>query len=199
MNTENFQESRFNPEEWMNRLFEFMKAVQYFAIDLIQAFKTLLQKSLLQVWKEIRSATSKLSPVDFFFAGITLSIGILGGIILIAGMGLLSYQSFIWLQSGVWNEYPMLTVFNFIFENTAIHQWLMNPESWIGIQKLLLWLLETTPVSLALMVPGFSIAVTAAGTFTLALIFRFYQLKNCLLYTSPSPRDRTRSRMPSSA
>ena len=25
------------------------------------------------------------------------------------------------------------------------------------------------------------------------------QFKNCLLYTSPSPRDRTRSRMPSSA
>ena len=24
-------------------------------------------------------------------------------------------------------------------------------------------------------------------------------IKNCLLYTSPSPRDRTRSRMPSSA
>ena len=177
MNTENYQESRFNPEEWMNRLFEFMNAVQYFAIDLIQAFKTVLQKGLLQIWKEIRSAISKLSPVDFFFAGITLSIGILGGIILIAGMGLLSYQSFIWLQSGVWNEYPMLTVFNFIFENTSIHQWLMNPESWIGIQKLLLWLLETTPVSLALMVPGFSIALTAAGIFTLALIFRFYQLK----------------------
>ena len=38
-------------------------------------------------------------------------------------------------------------------------------------------------------------------------LFSFYdfeyhkngQLKNCLLYTSPSPRDRTRSRMPSSA
>ena len=26
-----------------------------------------------------------------------------------------------------------------------------------------------------------------------------YQLPTCLLYTSPSPRDRTRSRMPSSA
>ena len=25
------------------------------------------------------------------------------------------------------------------------------------------------------------------------------KIKNCLLYTSPSPRDRTRSRMPSSA
>ena len=27
----------------------------------------------------------------------------------------------------------------------------------------------------------------------------FYDLETCLLYTSPSPRDRTRSRMPSSA
>ena len=29
--------------------------------------------------------------------------------------------------------------------------------------------------------------------------FGEYGLKACLLYTSPSPRDRTRSRMPSSA
>ena len=28
---------------------------------------------------------------------------------------------------------------------------------------------------------------------------RIEEIKNCLLYTSPSPRDRTRSRMPSSA
>ena len=28
---------------------------------------------------------------------------------------------------------------------------------------------------------------------------RFDQVSDCLLYTSPSPRDRTRSRMPSSA
>ena len=27
----------------------------------------------------------------------------------------------------------------------------------------------------------------------------FYEIQDCLLYTSPSPRDRTRSRMPSSA
>ena len=29
--------------------------------------------------------------------------------------------------------------------------------------------------------------------------FRITMAKDCLLYTSPSPRDRTRSRMPSSA
>ena len=28
---------------------------------------------------------------------------------------------------------------------------------------------------------------------------KFTDIKSCLLYTSPSPRDRTRSRMPSSA
>ena len=67
MNTENFQEPQFNHEEWMNRLFQFIRTVQYFTIELFQTFKTLLQKGLLQVWKEIRSATSKLSPVDFFF------------------------------------------------------------------------------------------------------------------------------------
>ena len=34
----------------------------------------------------------------------------------------------------------------------------------------------------------------------LTLLPRFeIQLRDCLLYTSPSPRDRTRSRMPSSA
>ena len=37
-------------------------------------------------------------------------------------------------------------------------------------------------------------ALTAAGSGSLN-----HYLESCLLYTSPSPRDRTRSRMPSSA
>ena len=40
------------------------------------------------------------------------------------------------------------------------------------------------------------LGVTGSGkTFTMAKVIE----KTCLLYTSPSPRDRTRSRMPSSA
>ena len=35
--------------------------------------------------------------------------------------------------------------------------------------------------------------------FTQENIVEFLKCKDCLLYTSPSPRDRTRSRMPSSA
>ena len=38
---------------------------------------------------------------------------------------------------------------------------------------------------------------TITGIFS--IISGFLQYQNCLLYTSPSPRDRTRSRMPSSA
>ena len=40
-----------------------------------------------------------------------------------------------------------------------------------------------------------SIIVSAMGGFTDLLI----KISNCLLYTSPSPRDRQKSRMPSSA
>ena len=38
-----------------------------------------------------------------------------------------------------------------------------------------------------------------AYTNTADVVYRFYPCMICLLYTSPSPRDRTRSRMPSSA
>lgn len=177
MVAENPQQPRFNLEEWISSFFQFIETARQFSLEFLQAVKVLLQKGLLETWKEIRSASTKLSAADFLFAGSLFSIGAFGGIILLAGIGLLSYQSFLWLQSGVWTEYPLLTVFNFIFENTSFHQWMLNPESWIGMQKLFLWFLESIPVSLALMVPGFSIAVAAAGIFTAALIFRFYQLK----------------------
>ena len=43
--------------------------------------------------------------------------------------------------------------------------------------------------------PGFTATMGTA----LLLPFTFAMPPGCLLYTSPSPRDRTRSRMPSSA
>ena len=43
------------------------------------------------------------------------------------------------------------------------------------------------------------VATTGAGIFFLSFQFIAYLLYTCLLYTSPSPRDRQKSRMPSSA
>ena len=49
--------------------------------------------------------------------------------------------------------------------------------------------------------PGFYMHIEPSQVFIAAGIWRpdSEMLKHCLLYTSPSPRDRTRSRMPSSA
>ena len=40
---------------------------------------------------------------------------------------------------------------------------------------------------------------TQVGSLTEEELAEFTQVRNCLLYTSPSPRDTERSRMPSSA
>ena len=44
-----------------------------------------------------------------------------------------------------------------------------------------------------------AIALAEAGADLIIISRTQKDLNNCLLYTSPSPRDRTRSRMPSSA
>ena len=49
----------------------------------------------------------------------------------------------------------------------------------------------------ALLLTGIPLSVSAAIGFI--ALFGQAVLNGCLLYTSPSPRDRTRSRMPSSA
>jgi hypothetical protein len=177
MYMENHQQSKFNHEEWINRLFRFIETVRQFSIAFAQTFKVIFLKGLSEGWKEIKTATKKLSLVDFIFTGTLASIAVFGSMVLLAGIGLLSYQSLLWLQSGVWTEYPLLSVFTFLFKNTALHQWIINPESWVGLQKLFLWALESIPVSLALMVPGFSITIMACGILIMALVFRFYQFK----------------------
>ena len=177
MNMENNKQSQFNHEEWINRLFRFIETAQQFSFAFAQTLKIMFQKGLSEGWKEIKIATKKLSLADFVFTGTLAAIAVFGSVILLAGIGLLSYQSILWLQIGAWTEYPLLSVFTFLFENTALHQWIINPDSWVGLQKLFLWVLKSIPVSLALMVPGFSITIMACGVLIMALVFRYYQFK----------------------
>ena len=73
-----------------------------------------------------------------------------------------------------------------------------------------LWLVHTPPVTYRRvqgaagteLVPGLARALPEASQDGLTYRFTFrsgLRYSTCLLYTSPSPRDRTRSRMPSSA
>ena len=177
MVTEKSQQAQFSHEEWIDQLSQFWVTFKQFLIEFFKVLKVLFKKGKSETWKEIRSSGSKLQKKDFVYAGILLSIKLFGDMILLTGFGVLVYQCFLWLQNGVWTEYDLYTIFNYVFENTEVHQWMINPESWIGIQKLLIWVLEAIPVSLALMVPGFSIAISAIGIFFAALVFRYYQLK----------------------
>ena len=46
---------------------------------------------------------------------------------------------------------------------------------------------------------GDKVSIIESKPFSKNKKFQVMEVTNCLLYTSPSPRDRTRSRMPSSA
>ena len=177
MNLEN-QQIRFNHEDWLAQLYRFMEIGRQFFTELLKGFKSLSQKGLKQGWKDLRYAASRLTPQDFILTALISVFGMFGMVIFLAGLGLFSYQAILWLQDGTWTEFPLFIVFNFLFENTALHQWMVNPESWFGLQKLFSWFLETIPLSMALMVPGFSIALFMAGTLFVALAYRFYQLRN---------------------
>ena len=103
MNFERDQKYQFNYEEWISRFLQYIATAQHFFTGFIHAAKVLFKKGLILVWKEIRTTASKLSAADLFLASMNITVGLLGVIILLAGIGLLGYQSLLWLQTGIWN------------------------------------------------------------------------------------------------
>lgn len=176
MNIENHQ-TQFNYEEWLKQFYRFAETARQFFNELLKGIKTLSLKSLSEAWKEISAVIPRLTAQDFIVAALISITGMIGAIIFMAGLGLFAYQAFLWLQDGTWTEFPLFVVFNFLFENTALHQWMVQPESWFGLQKLFAWFLESIPLSMALMVPGFSIALFMAGVMVVISTYRFYQLR----------------------
>jgi hypothetical protein len=177
MNMENHQ-THFNHEDWLSHIYRFLETTRQLFKEALRGLKIISQKGVTIAWNDICSAVSRLTPKDFFVSGLISFTGFLGGLIFMTGLGLLGYQSFLWLQDGFWTEFPLFAVFNFLFENTSLHQWLIQPQSWLGLQKLITWLLDSIPLSLALIIPGFSIALSMAGALVITLLFRFNQLKN---------------------
>jgi len=177
MNVENHQ-THFNHEDWLAHLNRFIETARQFFNEVFKGLRALSQKGLSEAWKDIRSTVSRLTPQDFIVTASITVTGMFGVMIFMIGFGLFGYQALLWLQDGTWTEFPLFVVFDFLFENTALHQWMLHPESWVGLQKMFSWLLESIPLSIALMVPGFSIALFMAGTLVVALAYRFYQLRN---------------------
>jgi hypothetical protein len=101
----------------------------------------------------------------------------IASIFMATGFGLLGYQIFLWVKNGVWSEFAIIEVFNFLFKNTAVSEWLSNPESWFGLQKIMEWILQNIPLSVALIVPSIIFLIGMIFVNIAAIIFRFYQFK----------------------
>ena len=171
-------QTRFNHENWIGQLYKFMDTASQFLNEIFNGLTVLLKKRLLQIWNDIRFVFKQLTPQDFIITALITTIGMFGVIIFMTGLGLFAYQTILWLQEGIWTEFPLFVVFNFIFDNTAFQQWMLQPESWFGLQKLFSWFLEIIPLSAALMIPGISLALFMATTLLITFTYRFYQLRN---------------------
>ena len=116
------------------------------------------------------------------------------------GFDLLQLAALLWLTGGITNPFSILFLAPVVTASVTLSRWVF-------------FALGTLALALSFSLIFFHLPLpwNPDGSFELPLVFRigvwvaisvgsiFTSLYACLLYTSPSPRDRTRSRMPSSA
>ena len=173
-----YQDQKIDHTSWMQWIEENLIQAKEFYREIVVTLKSFAQKFIFKASKELRFFISKLTIVDFVCGGITMAVMAFSSLFLLSGIGLVVYQVFLWMKDGIWPEFPIEVVFNFLFENTLLAQWLSNPESWFGLQKIVEWLLQNIPLSVALIIPSILILSAVASVLTLAIVFRFYQFKN---------------------
>ncbi len=177
MTQQTAQTQNYNHTDWLKNISALFREVRAFANE----GSTMIKDSAKKLWSrtvsEIRFFISRSTMLDYLGGGITAAIGFMATLVFLSGFGLIGYQIFLWLKDGVWTEFPLFVVFNFMFENTALQSWMQQPESWYGLQQVSSWFLENIPLSLALIVPGFMVASGMAGIAAAAICIRYYQFK----------------------
>jgi len=168
----------FDHQRWIEQLFHFLRQFRLFGGEVKEALFLLIRKALSGFLREAKFFFSRATLLDYVGGGLSAAFGFFATLVAVGGFGLLAYQVLLWLMEGVWTAFPVMRVFSALFENTALHHWVVQPESWFGLQKLVLWLLENTPLSLALIVPGVLAALATAGFMLAATGIRYYQFKN---------------------
>jgi hypothetical protein len=177
MVAEQDKQVHFDYQQWVYQGSEAMKTLTEFTGELFQGLKFLFIKFSKEAYHQTRFFFSRLTWWDYLCGGINTMVSFIASMIFFSGLGLLAYQGFLWVKNGAWSEYSIFILFNFLFENTALHQWINQPDSWIGLQKIMFWVLENTPLSLALIVPGLMVAFFSTGVMGTAILIRYYQFK----------------------
>jgi len=178
MTQEKMHQQNVDHEYWLKNIAETQEKARNTLFEVWETFRVLLDKAVTWTIREVKFFFSKTTLVDYVGGGLSAFIGFFAVLILAIGFFLIGYQIGLWLINGVWTEFPLFIVFNFLFENTALQSWITNPESMFGLQVVTTWVLENIPLSAALIVPGFILSLTMAGVVLLAVVVRYNQFKN---------------------
>ena len=110
--------------------------------------------------------------------------------------GLMLFGSlFLWLFKGVTIRYSLRFLWSYLFCLFLLFLFLCS----LGLRRPIHFLFFSPLIYAALATALFPFPLDIMFTEKWKLYAIFYHFLSCLLYTSPSPRDRQKSRMPSSA
>jgi hypothetical protein len=159
-----------------------MEAARLFVLDALHTGRFVFEKGLVSAYdatrQELKFLFKRFTVFDFVFGNLSL-LGLLSGVVIFfSGFGLLGYQTVVWLQEGVWTAMPLMMVFNFIFDGTGLGAWMQNPDSWMGLQQIMEWLLIHTPISLVLIVNGLILSMLMTSVIIFAVMVRRFQFKH---------------------
>ncbi len=158
-----------------------MEAARLFVLDILHTCRFVFEKGLVSAYQatreELRFLIQRFTALDYICGNLSLLGLLLSFMVFLSGFGILGYQTVMWLQDGVWNAMPLMLVFNFIFEGTALGAWMHNPETWLGLHQLLEWGLINIPISLVLIVDGMILSAGMAAVIAFAVMVRRFQFK----------------------
>ncbi len=157
--------------------FIYLEKARVFFQESFVTLNLLLKQSCMKLWEETKYLFSKLTPMDYFFGGISFAVLFGASIIFLLGFALIGYQTLLWLKNGMWTEFPILVIFDYVFQGTALHDWLQNPGSWFGLHQVIEWMLENIPLSLTLIVDGALGGFAMLGIIAAAIFIRRFQFK----------------------
>ena len=160
-----------------NKTITFLDSFWTFIKDMARPWKAFFENYVLKVKNDSRQVVRKLTFLDYVVGGISLFLMFSASLVILAGIAIVSYQSFMWLQDGIWQELSLFSAFSYLLEGTALHGWVSDPQSWLGLHNMVVWSLENIPLALVLIIDGLAVIFIVAAMMTMGLSLRFYQFK----------------------
>ena len=174
MNSKNF--SRFKISERIQDGLQFVESGYLFLLELKEALAPYWFRALSKSKAHYKEMASKLTRWDFCFGLFCAGLILSSVLVFLSGICVLFYQIVGWLQNGIWEKLPLLRLFNYFFDGTALYLWFQDPGSWLGLHQLVSWTLENIPISLLLIMDGIVMSTVFGAGILMAACYRYYTL-----------------------